>query len=141
MTAFLSSLLIRDLPFRAVWLGCAVSFLGVALVSGFGDLPPEVTTLVDCRRPHDAEIFEVLEHPAPAGEDYPGTVGMEAWATQACYQRFEAFVGVEYERSLLEIGSIRPPRENWEQGPYRAVHCYVYVPGRQMSGGMGGAQL
>ena len=34
ITAFLSSLLIRDVPVRAVWLGCAVSFAGVALVSG-----------------------------------------------------------------------------------------------------------
>lgn len=34
ITAFLSSILIRDLPFRVVWLGCAVSFAGVILVSG-----------------------------------------------------------------------------------------------------------
>jgi len=34
ITALLSSLLIRDLPFRAVVLGCTVSFAGVALVSG-----------------------------------------------------------------------------------------------------------
>jgi len=36
ITALLSSLLIRDLPFRVVVLGCAVSFAGVALVSGAG---------------------------------------------------------------------------------------------------------
>jgi drug/metabolite transporter (DMT)-like permease len=36
ITAFLSSLLIRDIPFRRVWVGCAVSFAGVALVSGGG---------------------------------------------------------------------------------------------------------
>ncbi|MGH7165877.1 MAG: DMT family transporter, partial [Nitrospiraceae bacterium] len=36
ITAFLSSLLIRDVPFRAVWAGCAVSFAGVVLVSGAG---------------------------------------------------------------------------------------------------------
>jgi len=36
ITAFLSSLLIRDIPFRAVLPGCAVSFAGVALVSGAG---------------------------------------------------------------------------------------------------------
>ena len=36
ITALLSSLLIRDLPFRAVALGCAVSFGGVALVSSAG---------------------------------------------------------------------------------------------------------
>lgn len=35
ITALLSSLLIQDVPFRAVWGGCAVSFAGVFLVSGF----------------------------------------------------------------------------------------------------------
>ncbi|RMH04616.1 MAG: DMT family transporter [Nitrospirae bacterium] len=34
ITAFLSSLLIKDVPFRSVWVGCALSFLGVAFVSG-----------------------------------------------------------------------------------------------------------
>lgn len=36
ITAFLSALLIRDVPFRAVWVGCTVSFAGVMLVSGVG---------------------------------------------------------------------------------------------------------
>ncbi|MGH7207369.1 MAG: DMT family transporter [Nitrospiraceae bacterium] len=36
ITAFLSALLIRDVPFGAVWVGCAVSFAGVVLVSGVG---------------------------------------------------------------------------------------------------------
>src|SRR5436309_11851357 len=36
ITAFLSALLIRDVPFRAVWAGCAMSFAGVVLVSGVG---------------------------------------------------------------------------------------------------------
>lgn len=36
ITALLSSLLIRDLPFRVVALGCTVSFGGVALVSSAG---------------------------------------------------------------------------------------------------------
>jgi len=34
ITAFLASLLIRDIPLQAVWLGCLISFFGVALVSG-----------------------------------------------------------------------------------------------------------
>jgi drug/metabolite transporter (DMT)-like permease len=38
ITALLSSLLIRDVPFSAVWAGCVLSFAGVALVSvGGGD--------------------------------------------------------------------------------------------------------
>ena len=36
ITAFLSSLILADVPFRAVAAGCALSFAGVALVSGVG---------------------------------------------------------------------------------------------------------
>ncbi len=36
ITALLSSLLVRDVPFRSVAAGCALSFAGVALVSGIG---------------------------------------------------------------------------------------------------------
>lgn len=38
ITALLSSLLLRDVPFRVVAPGCAVSFGGVALVSGIGQI-------------------------------------------------------------------------------------------------------
>ena len=40
ITAFLSSLVIRDVPFRAVVAGCVMSFAGVALVSGEGAATP-----------------------------------------------------------------------------------------------------
>jgi len=34
ITALLSSLILKDVPFSRVWVGCAVSFVGVAFVSG-----------------------------------------------------------------------------------------------------------
>ncbi len=40
ITALLSSLFVRDIPFRTVAGGCAVSFAGVALVSGVGGAAP-----------------------------------------------------------------------------------------------------
>jgi drug/metabolite transporter (DMT)-like permease len=40
ITALLSSLLVRDIPFKTVATGCAVSFAGVALVSGVGGDAP-----------------------------------------------------------------------------------------------------
>ncbi|MGB4888887.1 MAG: DMT family transporter [Nitrospira sp.] len=40
ITALLSSLLVRDIPFNTVAAGCAVSFAGVALVSGVGGEAP-----------------------------------------------------------------------------------------------------
>ena len=41
MTAFLSALLIRDVPFRSVLWGCAVSFTGVVLVAGSNGQVPD----------------------------------------------------------------------------------------------------
>lgn len=40
ITALLSSLLVRDVPFKTVAAGCALSFVGVALVSGIGGGAP-----------------------------------------------------------------------------------------------------
>ncbi len=34
ITAFLSSLILKDVPLRAIWIGCLVSFLGVAIITG-----------------------------------------------------------------------------------------------------------
>lgn len=34
ITAFLSSLFLKDVPFRVIWLGCLVSFLGVVVITG-----------------------------------------------------------------------------------------------------------
>jgi drug/metabolite transporter (DMT)-like permease len=34
ITAFLSSLILKDVPLRLIWLGCLVSFVGVAVVTG-----------------------------------------------------------------------------------------------------------
>jgi drug/metabolite transporter (DMT)-like permease len=41
ITALLSWLMLRDVPFRAVWLGCVISFGGVALVSGMDGVSGE----------------------------------------------------------------------------------------------------
>ena len=34
ITAFLSSLILKDIPLRLIWLGCLVSFLGVVVITG-----------------------------------------------------------------------------------------------------------
>ncbi len=34
ITAFLSSLILKDIPLRSIWLGCVVSFVGVIVVTG-----------------------------------------------------------------------------------------------------------
>ncbi|HBP87052.1 MAG: DMT family transporter [Nitrospira sp.] len=54
ITAFLSSLILKDVPLRVIWLGCLVSFLGVLSISGrsavegFGSNPLLGGILVVC---------------------------------------------------------------------------------------------
>ncbi len=105
-----------------------------------GDIT-DLTTIVDCRRPHDAEIYKEFVHPATAEEPYPGKTELERWSAIKCYEAFKDFVGSDYERSALEIGYIPPEQEDWEIGLYRIVTCYVYVPESQLSGSMQGSKI
>ncbi|MGI9623641.1 MAG: septum formation family protein [Acidimicrobiales bacterium] len=99
----------------------------------------EFTTVVDCRRPHDGEVYASHFHEAEAGAPFPGTTEIERWSNVACYGSFTEFVGTDYELSALEIGAIRPIKTNWEDpdARHREVLCYVYAPEAQLSGPMG----
>ena len=105
-----------------------------------GDIS-DLTTIVDCRRPHDSEIYKEYVHPATAEEPYPGKTELERWSAIKCYEAFKDFVGTDYELSELEIGYIPPVQEDWERCLYRIVTCYVYVPGSQLSGSMQGSKI
>lgn len=97
----------------------------------------EVTTVVDCRRPHDGEVYATFFHPAPAEAPYPGNSETERWGKLSCYSAFDGFVGVDYELSALEIGIIRPTEDTWTgEGLHREVTCYVYAPDAQLTGAM-----
>jgi hypothetical protein len=50
---------------------------------------------------------------------------MGATARDSCRERFDAFVGLEYENSILEIVSLNPTAESWKQGD-REVVCALY---------------
>tara|TARA_Y100001933_G_C18789513_1_gene475982 strand:- start:112 stop:723 length:612 start_codon:yes stop_codon:yes gene_type:complete len=105
-----------------------------------GDIS-DLTTIVDCRRPHDAEIYGEYVHPAGPGEPYPGRTEMERWSAIKCFDGFKNFVGSDYVLSDLEIGLIPPEQEDWEIGLYRTTACYVYAPGSQLSGSMRGSGI
>ena len=105
-----------------------------------GDIS-DLTTIVDCRRPHDAEIYNEYVHPAGPNEPYPGRTEIERWSSIKCFEGFNSFVGSDYVLSALEIGTIPPQREDWEIGLYRTTACYVYAPESQLSGSMRGSGI
>lgn len=102
----------------------------------------EITTVVDCRRPHEGEVYATYFHPAGAERPYPGNREIERWANVNCYDGFEEFTGVAFELSELQIGTIRPTEETWTgEGTHREVTCYVYAPDAQLTGPMQGSGI
>lgn len=88
--------------------------------SSFGD---EISNLpgVPCSDPHDNEAFAVFD---VTMSSYPGDE-MGAIAYDKCMHRFEGFVGREYESSTLEIMTLYPTVDSWNQSD-REVVCALY---------------
>lgn len=83
--------------------------------------------VVNCADPHTHEVFDIVTYEGPVlkGGGYAGTAAVQDWAEQACYGRFEAFVGVPWTRSTLEIETWWPSQESWGRSD-RSVICTVF---------------
>ena len=90
--------------------------------SSFGD---EVSNLpgVPCNDPHDNEAFAVFNVTISS---YPGSEDLMAeLAHNSCLERFDSFVGKDYQSSSLDIVTLYPTSESWRQDD-REVVCAVY---------------
>lgn len=81
---------------------------------------------VDCRDPHTYEVYARTTYAGPgAGSSgYPGATTVQNWSEQACYDRFEKFVGIPWTRSDLAIQTWWPSLSSWGR-PDRTVLCAV----------------
>jgi hypothetical protein len=103
----------------------------------------EVTEIgaVACRLPHGAEVYARSLLPGGPGASFPGVGTLRSRAQQACRAAFEAFVGVRWTRSELEISALWPSPPSWSAGD-RAVVCAVFrVDGEPMTGSARGSGL
>jgi len=93
---------------------------------------------VPCSEPHDNETFAVFD----VGVDsYPADGNMDQMAYDACMVHFQSFVGTEYESSSLEIATMYPSAESWEQND-REVICAVFdMNAEQLVGSAAGRGL
>ena len=92
--------------------------------TAFTEENPEVGSVpgVPCSKPHDNEVFAVFDVSAAS---FPGD-GMADMAQGACMERFESFVGRDYESSSLDIAALYPSHESWHSQNDREVVCAVY---------------
>lgn len=97
-----------------------------------------VTTALDCNRPHDGEVYFHLFYTGDASVPFPGESTLDEWAQDQCFAQFEVFVRQPYELSELDIGMIVPTLETWNgAGLHRQVTCYVKAwRGGQLQGSM-----
>jgi hypothetical protein len=77
---------------------------------------------VPCTEPHDNETYAVFDL---AVDSFPEGDAMGELAYESCYERFQPFVGRDYETSTLDINMMYPSRESWQQND-REVICAVY---------------
>ena len=93
---------------------------------------------VPCSQPHDNETYAVFD---VSHNTYPGGEGMAEIAEGTCLERFETFTGIDYQSSTLEIMTLYPTVESWNQSD-REVVCAVYdVNAAKLEGSVRGMAL
>jgi hypothetical protein len=93
---------------------------------------------VPCSDPHDNEVYAVFD---VSSASFPGDE-MERMAFESCKQRFQSFVGRDYDSSALDIATLYPTRESWSEHNDREVICAVYdVAANKLTGSMQGRAL
>ena len=78
---------------------------------------------VPCSEPHDNEVFAVFDLDTPSFPEGDAIVDL---AMSSCLDRFEGFVGKDYESSSLDITAMYPTQESWNRQNDREVVCAVY---------------
>ena len=81
-------------------------------------------------------IFDVSVTSFPDGD------GMANLALDSCKERFQAFVGKDYDSSSLDIATLYPTRESWNRQNDHEVVCAVYdVEQAKLTGSAKGRRL
>ncbi len=104
--------------------------------SGSAMLVDQVT-VVPCAEPHDFEVYHAFDL---TGDAFPGDDVIEDRWISGCLDRFEPFVGIPFDQSVLDISAIFPTEETWESLDDREVVCSVTaVSGEPRSGSAAGS--
>jgi len=78
---------------------------------------------VDCAESHDNEIY--FEY-SMTDAVFPGNNAAMDLALTRCLDEFDAFVGIDYAVSDLDLFPITPTSVSWAEGD-RVVYCAVYA--------------
>lgn len=82
---------------------------------------------VPCSEPHDNEVFAVQSVvPEFPGDNFPGQDPLWEYAHEICSGSvFDSYVGTPYLDSSLDVFSLTPTQESWDDGD-RGFVCALY---------------
>lgn len=109
------------------------------------DVHQEISSLsvVDCSKPHTQEAYAVVKYDGAGSENgapYPGQAKLDTFASGACGQRYESYVGVPYQDSSLFYTYLLPSPRSWQEGDDRNVICFVTTTGEQLHASVKGSR-
>lgn len=81
-------------------------------------------TIIPCGQDHQFEAFAATEVTESV---FPGLSAMEDRAEEYCFAEFATFVGMDYQKSVLDIFLFYPTRDSWRIGD-REIVCFVGEP-------------
>ncbi len=85
---------------------------------------PDPVEVVSCEAGHDAEVFWAGTA-WPIAAPFPGDSKAEATFDEVCEQKFVAYVGIDYRRSVLEFLGYYPSKGTWTDGD-RDIVCVAF---------------
>ncbi len=94
---------------------------------------------VPCEEPHDYQVYATFD--VADAEEYPGEVAVSFDADEGCLERFEPFVGRDFETSVYNFSVLYPTPESWDVGDREIVCLLNSLDGEKLTGDAEGSGL
>jgi hypothetical protein len=133
---------VRSALLVALLVGCgSQSVFSIDVGTCFDDTEAEQVSSVpevDCAEPHDNEVFALINY--TESDSYPGEDTMNERGKELCIAQFDAYVGLSYPESDLEVFPITPTEDSWNESNDREIICALYaLDFSKLTGSMRGA--
>jgi ribosomal protein L40E len=117
----------------------AISDLQIGDCFDHQDADAEEADEVNARRCDESHQFEMMSIGSMSDGGYPSEAAFEEFVGANCLPAFDAYVGLAYEQSRLEVYWYFPVEDGWNRGDH-VVQCAIYDPLKsQLTGSLRGA--
>jgi hypothetical protein len=131
----------RSVLVAALLVACGSRVFSIDVGTCFDDTEAEQVSSVpevDCSEPHDNEVFALLNY--TESDSYPGQDTLNETGKELCIVQFDAYVGLSYPESELEVFPITPSEDSWNESNDREIICALYaLDFSKLTGSMRGA--